>query len=338
MYLRRVLYDDGYHYIIRETHRENGAWRYRDIIDLGLNPADCIRYQGRNGFYFKPEVEEALQALGVEYTPGDLEEIFLPFLKPHIRRIVETLRHAHASSIGMSKACRYEDSWSYTHELHPFDKRRLHYLRFGRVDIGNLDGRPWKFLNVLLCRSRDEIEASIDAMESRLPHREIPRYVYASMNLQSRFPHHLLRHYPEGLDLDKLDVYFMEEICRLNGDKSFFRGMEMPDPEKLHPFLMKYIIFYFDYSFEVENPWNRFFEEFSYQHRFFSRPRQASSVSVKEAFIIMGISEEDFKRMSRREVVRIYWRKAQRKHPDKGGSHEEFVRLTEAYEVLAARK
>ncbi|WP_363330992.1 J domain-containing protein [Desulfonatronospira sp.] len=38
--------------------------------------------------------------------------------------------------------------------------------------------------------------------------------------------------------------------------------------------------------------------------------------------------------MSRRELTRIYRRRALKMHPDKGGDHEEFIRLNEAYQTL----
>jgi curved DNA-binding protein CbpA len=42
--------------------------------------------------------------------------------------------------------------------------------------------------------------------------------------------------------------------------------------------------------------------------------------------------------MSRRELIRLYRRKAQELHPDKGGDQDQFVRLTEAYQDLIKRK
>jgi hypothetical protein len=42
--------------------------------------------------------------------------------------------------------------------------------------------------------------------------------------------------------------------------------------------------------------------------------------------------------MSRRSLARLYRRKAQALHPDKGGNHEAFIRLTEGYRELVRRK
>ena len=42
--------------------------------------------------------------------------------------------------------------------------------------------------------------------------------------------------------------------------------------------------------------------------------------------------------MSRRNLARLYRRKAQELHPDKGGDHDQFVRLTRAYNELMKSK
>jgi curved DNA-binding protein CbpA len=42
--------------------------------------------------------------------------------------------------------------------------------------------------------------------------------------------------------------------------------------------------------------------------------------------------------MSRKELVRIFRRRAQEFHPDKGGDPEKFVELTEAYHMLLSTK
>ena len=59
---------------------------------------------------------------------------------------------------------------------------------------------------------------------------------------------------------------------------------------------------------------------------------------MKEASTILGESEAELKKMSRRELVHLYRRKAQELHPDKGGDHDKFVSLTEAYHELMRTK
>jgi len=49
-------------------------------------------------------------------------------------------------------------------------------------------------------------------------------------------------------------------------------------------------------------------------------------------------SREALKKMNRRDLGRLYRRKAQQLHPDKGGDHERFVKLNEAYHRLLRTK
>jgi curved DNA-binding protein CbpA len=53
---------------------------------------------------------------------------------------------------------------------------------------------------------------------------------------------------------------------------------------------------------------------------------------------IFGESKPALKEMSRRSLARLYRRRAQRFHPDKGGDHEKFVKLTRAYHALLKTK
>jgi hypothetical protein len=42
--------------------------------------------------------------------------------------------------------------------------------------------------------------------------------------------------------------------------------------------------------------------------------------------------------MSKRSVIKLFRRMAQKLHPDKGGKHEEFVKLADAYRALLKKK
>ncbi len=92
LYLRRVKFQDGWHYVLRESYCDAGFWKHKDVADLGADPGECIEYTGGNGFYFQDELEEKLRAGGVDYSSEDLERLFRPFLKPHIRRIIENFQ------------------------------------------------------------------------------------------------------------------------------------------------------------------------------------------------------------------------------------------------------
>ena len=65
---------------------------------------------------------------------------------------------------------------------------------------------------------------------------------------------------------------------------------------------------------------------------------KAGSVSLKEAGTVFGETKEVLKKMSRAELARLYRRQALKQHPDKGGDHEKFVKLTKAYHELLGTK
>jgi len=308
-------------------------------MDLGPDPSEYIVYPGGNSFYIEESLEGTLKARGVGYSYGELEELFIPFLDPYIRRIVEKFNRSGKEQSRWQK-CSREELLKYQKELHPFDKRRLHYLRCGRVDIGNLDGRPWKFLNVLLEKSRDEIEHVIEGMERELPPREIRPYLYTALELQTYFRHHPARNQPAALDPEKVDHYCLKDLCWLNQDEKFFRGVQRDGSDTLHPYLVKYLILYFDNPFDPRTIWEEYVQDFRWSHQFHRTPGSSTGMSIpeREACQCIGISPEDFQKMDRRELIRCYRRLAKETHPDRGGEKENFVRIKEAYECLLRRK
>jgi hypothetical protein len=337
MYIRHLKREREYSYILRESFSEDGCWRHRDLMDLGADPGALIQYPGGNGFYFDARLEDALRAQGARYSSQDLEDVFLPFMDPHIRRIVENFRSGDRSR--HPRSCTSADELlRQQKELHDFDKRRLHYLRCGRVDIGKLDHRVWKFLNVLLERSRDEIEHIIDGMERRLRAHEVRPYLFTALHLQRYFPQHLMRNHPIALDPEKVDSYFLEEICHLNEDVRYFRGVTDHSPGILHPQLVKYVTLYFDHEFGQDNLWHQLIEEVMRQRSFRRPPRKETDMAVEEACRWLAITVVQFEGMKRLDLIRCYRNRAKEMHPDRGGDHNAFVSMTEAYEVLLLKK
>ena len=70
LYLKRVFARDGYHYILSESHHDEGCWKHRPLMDMGSDPGVYIEYPGGNSFHVK-------------------ESLLMPFLDPHIRRMME---------------------------------------------------------------------------------------------------------------------------------------------------------------------------------------------------------------------------------------------------------
>lgn len=339
MYLKRVYSRDGYHYLLSESYLGQKCWKHRVLMDLGTDPGLYFEYPGGNSFHVREDLLQKVQSMTDRFSEDELETLLMPFLDPHIRQTVEWFERPkepfkpwqHLSS---------DEVLVQQRELHFFDKRRIHYLRFGRIQMGNLDRRPLRFFQLLHKKSRDEIEAMIDKMELALPPHERRVYVYTAFHLQTRFPGLSTRNHPSALDPEKVDEFFMESICALNRDRRFFRGTEPHDLESLHPYLIKYLILYFDNDFVPGTFWAEYVEDFMWKHQFYRRPkaRPRPSPSHEEACRCLEISLDDFQKMDRAMLTRCYRKLAKRTHPDRGGDAEHFVEIKAAYEILMEMK
>jgi len=308
----------------------------RALLDLGTDPAAHIEFVGGNVFYFNPDMEEQLRAQGADCSTEELEELFLPFLPLRIRRTIESFQ-ARTGLRTSRRTCSTQEMAQGQRRLHSFDKRRLHFLRCGRVDIGDLERRPWKFLQVLTEKSRDEIEHVIEGMEGVLRPHEMRPYLFTALHLQARFPHHWLHNHPVALDLEAVDDCFLEALCALNDDAGYFAGVEHGDRSTLHPYLVKYVVLYFDSEFERGLRPEQF-RDFVIRQRF-TRPRVTPHrVALEDACKLFVFRREDLARLSRSQLVRLYRRKAKELHPDHGGDQEGFIRMTEAFTCLMEGK
>ena len=73
--------------------------------------------------------------------------------------------------------------------------------------------RPHRFLNVLLDKSRDEIENLFRTLEIELPLRERKGYVWHAFDLTRFFPGEIPRLYPEGIEQARTDDVFLCRSC-----------------------------------------------------------------------------------------------------------------------------
>jgi len=308
-------------------------------MDLGPDPGDYIKYPGGNSFHVRESFLEKAQGIAERFSEDELESLLMPFLDPHIRRIVEQFERPR-ESVKPWRSLSPDEVLEQQKHLHSFDKRRFHYLRFGRVQMGDLDRRPFRFLQVLAEKSRDEIEAMMEQMELALRPHERPVYVYTAFHLQNHFQHLLTRNHPSALDPEKMDEFFMEDICSLNRDERFFNGIVPHDHQTLHPYLIKYLILYFDNDFFPGTFWNQTVKDFMWKHQFHrkAKPHFTPSVSHEAACRCLEISLDDFKKMDRRKLTRCYRRLAKKNHPDRGGESHRFVEIKAAYEVLLQMK
>jgi hypothetical protein len=334
VYLARVSIKGVTHYYIRESYRDGDQLLSRDLIDLGTDPAGYIVYPGGNAFYIDPWIEEHLNALGVTLPDNDLEDIFWRFLDPEIQRALAHFRHRETLSRNSRKSevkpAKAESP------VHIFDRRRLHYLKFGRMEQGYPWLVPQKLFDGLRNKSRDEIEQLFLDMEFQLSPGEYKAYTYVIFDINRFFNESFAKKRPQYLKQSDIDDHFIEEICSLNRDLSFWAGMQATG--SLHEYLVRYVLMYFDYDFAPRSWVEDYIRNFINSRRDYRSPFKAGLVTLKGAGAIFGETKDTLKKMSRKELIRIFRRRAQEFHPDKGGDPEKFVELTEAYHMLLKTK
>ena len=313
------------HFILRESLVVNAQLTFRDLYELGPDPSAVILYPGGNAFYFDEKMEAALAASGAVYDSDALEEIFRPWLRPDIREALESFMNR--SFRGTRKKLTDIEKQSILKQVPDFDKRRAHYLRFGSMDQGPVENMPAVLFQNHAHKSRDEIEQQFFRQESSsLKARELKSYVYAVFDLQRFFQGMTAKKMPQALDQDKVDEYFLTEICRIN-KTVYKRGKD------LDSHLIRYLIMFFDHPYADTTLLDDLAKDFMNRHRVFS-PRPADSLSIDNACKLFHISREELKTMTRKHLTRLYRKLARQVHPDTGGSHEKFVNLNKAYETL----
>jgi hypothetical protein len=340
MYLAHTKIKGQAHYYIRESYQQDGLFRSRNLIDLGTDPARYIIYPGGNAFYIDPVIEDRIAELGTEADPDELERIFWKFVHPEVRRRLEHFRaredlhRAHRRKKGDRRKGGQHRAKGL--QVHIFDQRRVHFLKFGQTDQRNIGRMPPKLFRMLHNKSRDEIEQGFMDMESVLAPREYKTYTYTIFNLQQFFNEFFAKGHPQMLSQQKVDKHFIEQICRLNTDPLFWSGMECTD--NLHEYLVRYVLMHFDYDYAPGSYVEEYLRQFINSRREYRPPFKNAAAVLKKAGRIFGENAEGLEKMSRKELARLYRRKAQELHPDKGGAHDEFVRLTEAYHAVLQTK
>ena len=334
MYLARKTIKGVTHYSIRESYRDGDHFLSRELFDLGAHPDGYIKYPGGNAFYIDPVIEEQLDRLGVIAQDTDLEDIFWRFLDPRIQRALEHFRHRE-DRVRKDNQTK-EKSPKANVAVHNFDKRRLHYLKFGRMEQGYLWLIPEKVFNILRHKSRDEIEQQFLDMEQQLNPREYKAYAYVIFNINQFFTESFAKKRPQYLKQSDVDGYFIDEICKLNQDRAFWAGMQTES--SLHEYLIRYMLMYFDYDFAPRSWVEDYIRHFINSHRDYRSPFNVGSVTLEKASAIFGKSKATLKKMSRHDLVKLFRRRALELHPDMGGNHEKFVELTQSYHVLLKNK
>jgi len=309
---------------------DRNCWLSRNLFDLGSNPSDYIEYPGGNAFYLDEELCDRLADQVPDMDPCELEELFWPFIKKDIRDKLEPFQCRSRSKIRERKKKAQKDLSE--EQVQIFDKRRILFLRYGLTDQRRIAQLPRKYYTELLGKSRDEIEQYFLQLESSLQPLEYKEYVYVIFDLPQYFTESFARSVPGGLDQDKMDEYFLKEICRLHDDQQFWTCFQAG--KKLHEYLRRYVIMFFDYDFQTGDAWNQYIRDFINSRRFHQPAAVKPSMEMDEIVEIFGEPLEELQKMNRRALTKLFRERAHDLHPDKGGEHDEFVRLTEAYNEL----
>ncbi len=328
MYLAEYNSAGGRRYVLRDSRfdKKKECWRSRDLLDLGGAPWKYIEYPGGNAFYINEFVTGELAARNIAYDLAELEELFWPFVRKEIREKLEPF-HCRARR----KSRKRDPKGPGGREVPIFDKRRLCYLRSGTVDQRAVGRMPSRYFTPLANKSRDEIEQFFLGLEKVLQPQEYKQYVYVAFDLQRYFRSSAARSIPQALDRDDLDRYFLRDLCRLQEDEAFWAGFDKSG--SLHPYLVRYAVMFFDYEFDGGSAWDEYLQNIINARRFF-RPPPPEKISASKIEEIFELSEEELRRMDRSELTKLFRKKAHAHHPDKGGEHDSFVRLAEAYRQL----
>ena len=304
-------------------------------MDLGADPGTFLHYPNDSSFHLDTDLVYRIEKRCGRDMESKLEQLLWPFVDPVVQRKMEhffSRGNSQSHFRGKTKllSCNGQPA-------HSFDKRRLHFLRFGSTDQGRVFKMPPRLEAKLLNRSRDELEQYFLEEEARLREHELKSYLYAALNLQKHFNESFARSAPQALPPEKIDEVFLDELCLLNVDREFWQERE--DYSCLPDYLIRYIILFFDSSFPRQRSGFEQARDFMDDHRQFRWPEKKSRVKEDEIATIFEESEETLRQADKKEITRLYRQKAKDLHPDTGGDHEKFVLLTEAYEeLLRSRK
>lgn len=336
LYLARDIPGARLRYSLRQTYLDNssGLLRHREIFDLGDSPQQFIISVGDNAYCIDDRVTAAIEP----YIAGDaeamVEELLWPFVRRDIRaKLAPFMNRGRRNPVSPVTPAEQE---AIEREIHIFDRRRLHYLFYGSIDQSGLYRMPAKLCRRLLGRSRDEREQYFVASEQVFYADQVKEYLFTIFNLQQHFSESFARIMPQALSQDRLDTFFVDELCRLNNDPVFWLGMETA--QGLQPYLIRYLIMFFDYDFSASQAINDYIRQFMDSHRQFTFPKKKSGMTTGKASEIFGEPADKLSKLSKKELTKLYRRKAKELHPDTGGQHDEFVRLTEAFEQLLRQR
>jgi hypothetical protein len=331
MYLAKISSGTEEKYCIRKSFYDThlGAYSYFDVFDLGTDPTQYIHQFSERILCFAEQLEDAVAKASSQDPTLVLEELLWKFLPAEVQLIIEQFHKKHYAGLSPLSS---EERQEIGRSIHIFDRRRLYYIRYGAVDQSRIYRVNEKLYRPLLFKSRDEKEHYIKVLEDGLRPDELKKYVYVIFDLQQKFSEGYAAFMPEALEEERMMDMFMEEICRLNEDATFWQDEK--DSPSLRKHLQYYLTSFFDSNFTQRSYEYDFYKSFARAHRKFSWPKKNPAVSDEEASLIFGESIDNLRAMSLKELRRIFRIKAKEYHPDSGGKSEDFIQLLAAFETL----
>ena len=329
MYIARKIQKDSLTYSLRESYLADGYLQSRSLVQLGSDPGEYIKYPGGHAYYFDEKLVEALHAKGIKDADNRLDDLLWHFLKPEVKRAVGHFSRRQ----GPRRKAPFKKTAAVYHH---FDKRRVLFLKSGRLEQGPLRRLPAKLFQILDHKSRDEIEQYFLFAERILKPAEIKLYTYVIFDLQKQFASPLARRFPAAMGGEKMDAHFIDAICRLADDHAFRRGL--PAGRGFNEYLARYVSMYFDNDFPEEDLTAAYVRNFMRDRRRFRFPdRPSPAMSLKAATRALGLSAAELKEMAPATLTRHYRKMAIKLHPDQGGDHDRFIKITEAYQAALHR-
>ncbi len=333
MYLAKERIKNQIHYILRQSYydKTTESYGFRDIFDLGNDPRIHLHCLDERVVYFTEELEDSISRYTSEDSSLILEELlwdFLPLSVKHQYRKFSPPIRKKLGPLGQDEKKAIE------REVHLFDRKRIYFLRYNGIDQSRVYSMPDKIFRPLLGQSRDEREFYFQKEEMVLQPTEYKSYVFSIFNLQRHFTEYYSTFMPEALNQDLMADHLEKDVCSLNEDRTFWDTLSQD--QFLHPYLQRYIIMFFDYSYTRRSFRQDYARNFQNSHKTFRWPKKQRRAQ-KEISAIFGISYKSLQQMDKQELTKLFRKKAKEFHPDKGGDDEKFITLCDAYNDLIER-
>lgn len=335
MYLATISRGGSLFYCIRQSYLDQatGFYQRRNVFDLGRSPTDHFELFENEIPVFSYGLQKAVEKYSALDSNILLEKLLWDFFPQTVREKLDRFNRTPCTPPG---PLTENDLKEISETIHIFDRRRLYYLYYGGLDQSRIYRMHEKLCRVLLYKSRDEREYSFIEMEKVLRPGEYRNYIYAIFNLHIHFNASFAAFLPEALPFNEVADFFSDSICGINRDNGFWFGEETTD--FLHPHLQRYIVMFFDFSPQKRSFADEFIRNFMNSHRKFRWPERKPPVSEKKIQDMFSASYTDLKKMDKRDLTRLFRKKAMKLHPDQGGDHDRFVELSEIYRTLMQTK